>query len=302
MPTLNSQLTPALIIGANGMVGKRLTECVGDLFYTLTRDELDMADPEKVAPTLAGYNAKVILNAAAYTAVDKAESEEDIATKVNGGSVGKLAEYAFENDLILVHYSTDYVFDGSGNAPRNEEAPRAPLNAYGRSKQKGEEEIERIAHAYTEAGRHPKWIIFRTSWVFDESGKNFLNTMLRLGKERSELSVVSDQLGAPTYAKDLARFTIVALNKALTMEHFPSGIYHMAGSGMTSWKDFAETIFRTANMQVKVNPITTAEYPTPAQRPLNSRLDMHKLERVFGMHMPHWEDALKRAMETKGNI
>ncbi len=284
-----------LVLGANGQIGQALGAILDDAVL-LSREQADLSQPNTLPGIVEDINPTVIINAAAYTAVDKAEEEEALATVINGEAPGVLAMVAAKHDIPFVHYSTDYVFDGSGDAPRAEDAPVSPLNAYGRSKLAGEKAVQ-------EAGG--KFLIFRTSWVYDAFGKNFLNTMLRLGADREMLRIIDDQVGAPSYAPHLARATLEALESARNMTPFPSGVYHLRNEGETSWHGFAEAIFEQARahhmeMRVKqVEPIPTSEYPTPATRPLNSRLDGSKLKDVLGVTLPHWQDGLKQAFNAK---
>ena len=288
--------------GTSGQVGKSIISQLGERAVALDEKTLDFLKPDELINTLKQIEEKhgkpkAFINPAAYTAVDKCEEEEELANKINAEAVEVLARYAFENDIPFVHYSTDYVFDGSGSEPRNEDEKTNPINAYGRSKLAGEEAIKRVASDFENA----KWIIFRTSWVFEEQGNNFVNTMLRIGHEREVLSVINDQIGAPSYAPDLASATIKALEKG----DFPSGIYNLCNSGETSWHGFAEEIFKRASeigivFEVKeVREIPTTEYPTPAARPLNSRLDLSKIREVFDIEMPSWQDALARFLKNK---
>lgn len=287
--------TKYLIFGANGQVGQALNAAIDDNnVVILGRDQSDFTDLVSLRALVMRIAPEYIFNAVAYTAVDKAESEEALAFTINAEAVRVLAECAKELDIPLVHYSTDYVFDGSGDAPRREDAPIAPLNAYGRSKLAGEQAI-------TEVGC--KHLIFRTSWVYDAYGKNFLKTMLKLGAEREELRVVADQFGAPTYARHIAQATLDAFQKARTMDVFPSGIYHLCNAGETSWHGFANAIFagaRARKMRIKVTnlvPIPASEYPTPAARPHNSRLDCSKLRDVLGVTLPDWRVGLDAALD-----
>lgn len=302
-----------LIFGGEGQVARALAKRLPDAVI-VGREQADFLKPETVIATLEKHKPEIIINAAAYTAVDKAESEELQALQINALTVGLIAEWAAKYKALLIHYSTDYVFDGSGTTPWKESDKPAPLSAYGRSKLLGEKEI---------ANSGCRHFIFRLCWVYDETGKNFMNTMLRLGKEKvaawqsggvaggganattsdqvgaqpqrrlSELNVVSDQIGAPTYAGDIAEATL----KAIANPKAASGIYHFCNSGETSWAGFAEAIFKQANLPVTVNKITTAEYPTPAKRPANSRIDTTKFRTTFGWDkIPDWQDGLKRCM------
>ncbi len=288
-----------LIIGANGQLGRALQATLAprDDVTFWTRDEADLTNPLALKNALTHIHPTAIINASAYTAVDKAEEEEALAMAVNADSVGVMADFCAARNIPLVHFSTDYVFDGSGDQPRDEEAATAPMSAYGRSKLAGERAVEASGCQY---------LIFRTSWVYDAQGNNFLNTMLRVGASREELRVVDDQIGVPTYAPHLAAASVTCLNKALAMEAFPSGIYHMAGGGEpTSWHGFAEAIFDLARakameLEVKtIHAIPTSEYPLPAPRPLNSRLNMQKLHKVFEVQMPDWRSGLRECFSVK---
>lgn len=286
-----------LIIGKSGQIGSALVRA-NPSAMAWGRADVDLHNPLALKNALEALSSppSAIINAAAYTAVDHAESEPDIARAINADSPAVMAEYALKQGIAFVHYSTDYVFDGSGTQPRIETDPTAPLNFYGATKREGEILIEEIGGAY---------LILRTSWVYDATGKNFLNTMLRLGVERSELKVVADQVGAPSYAGHLAEATLHALGAAQKQEKFPAGIYHFCHSGQTSWYGFAEAIFEQARhcrMALQVSsllPISTADYPTPAARPHNSRLDCTKLAEILGIHMPDWQAGLAAAMAEK---
>lgn len=262
----------------------------------LGRDEADFLNPSSVRATLESLKPSVVINAAAYTAVDLAEKERESAFLVNATSVGEIARYCGENATPLVHYSTDYVYSGSDEKTHLETDSLAPINTYGESKAQGEREILR-------SGAHA--LIFRTSWVYHSDGKNFVRTMLRLGAERESLSVVGDQIGHPTSAQAIARATYKALEVALAApsETPKWGVYHMAGQGETSWQGFAVEIFRQARelgLPIKVtgvNAIATAEYPTPAKRPLNSRLNQDRLRSAFEITMPRWQDSLSEVLK-----
>lgn len=288
-----------LILGAKGQVGGALARILGKECITRDRSQLDLSLPEnfirKQLDTISPAPG-VLINAAAYTQVDKAENEQNLAFALNTGVPGVLAGWCRERGIPFVHYSTDYVFNGSSNTPYTEEDPPHPLSVYGQSKRLGEE-------AVTVAGG--KHLIFRTSWVYDETGKNFLNTMLKLGHEREELRVVNDQHGAPTYAGNLAEATLKVLSAARAMPQFPSGIYHLCNAGETTWNGFASTIFMLAETYgdaiavQHVVPISTAEYPTPAARPANSRLCCEKAKRVFGVTLPPWHEGLNACMKRR---
>ena len=290
-----SASAPLLVIGKTGQVARALAAVAPGAVF-LGRDELDLANPTSVSAVLEGYSPSAIINAAAYTQVDKAEAEEALALAVNAGSVSEIARFCAARDIPFVHYSTDYVFNGSGVTPWKETDATGPLGAYGRTKLAGEQAI-------AEAGG--KYLILRTSWVYDAEGKNFFNTMLRLGAERETLSVVADQFGAPSYAPHLAAYSLRLLAAAREKMEFPSGIYHFCNSGVTSWHGFAEAIFaqaKAAGLPLKVRevkPIPAADYPTPAQRPANSRMDMSKLAERFAIALPAWEKGLEECMELK---
>ncbi len=290
-------MKPILVIGANGQIGRALAEALrGREAIFWGREEVDLSHCDALNHLLTITPCSAIINAAAYTAVDKAEEEPELAEKVNAYAPQVMAAYCAANNIPFLHYSTDYVFDGSGEKPRTEDGVVAPLSVYGKTKLLGEEMIEE------QCGFH---LIFRTSWVYDAYGNNFVNTMLRLGAEREELRVVADQIGAPSYAPHLATATLEALDKAIAMRDFPTGTYHMCNAGETSWHGFAEAIFdeaRAVGMELKVrevHPIPTSDYPTPATRPLNSRLDCGKLQKTFGITLPDWREGLKECMKVK---
>ena len=269
-----------VVFGKTGQVATELALLEPDACF-VGRDEVDLAKPAQVADFLKGVQPSVIINAAAYTAVDKAEEERDLAMAVNGASVGSMAEHAAGQGIPFIHISTDYVFDGSGTEPRSPDDPTGPLGVYGQSKLGGE--------ALTKAagGVHA---ILRTSWVFSSHGNNFLKTMLRLSETRDHLTIVADQVGGPTPARDIAR-TCLALAEALKADPNKGGIYHYSGAPDASWADFAREIFAAAGRNVTVEDIPTSAYPTPATRPLNSRLECSSLQRTFGIKRPDWRAA-----------
>jgi len=281
-------LNRVLILGAQGQLGIELQKAFQDAgpVVALGREWCDLASPETIRKAMAEVNPAIVLNAAAYTAVDRAESEPELAMRVNGDAPGVLAEEARKINALLVHYSTDYVFDGSKQAPWLEDDPVNPLNEYGQTKLAGERTI-------AEAGG--RYLIFRTSWVYSPHGNNFLKTMLRLGRERDQLRVVNDQIGAPTTAASLARATRAVINAGV--QDRDAGIYHMTCAGQTSWCGFAQEIFRRAQApEGKIWPVVTGipdtEYPTPAKRPKNSVLSSAKLKARFGVALPLWQEAL----------
>lgn len=288
-----------LLTGLDGQLGKQLQSFLpplGDL-TTVGRGTLDLANPEDIYKAIEEVKPEIIVNAAAYTAVDKSESEVELATAVNGTAPGILAAEAERLGATLIHVSTDYVFDGSRSVPYLETDPTNPLGAYGASKLKGEEAIEKT---------NAKYVIIRTAWVYGAYGKgNFVKTMLRLGKEREELRVVYDQVGTPTWTGDLAG-AISELIPRLNGDNF--GIYHYTNSGAISWYDFAIAIFEEAEklgfpLKIKrVVPITTAEYPTPAKRPAYSVLNCAKISQVLETYPPHWRQGLRKMLKELAEI
>ena len=287
-----------LILGAGGQLGIELARCfTGKAEVTaLGHDRCDLSDFDQIRSVISSARPDVVLNAAAYTAVDRAEAEQELAFRVNGEAAGILAEEARKISALLVHYSTDYVFDGSKSGAWVETDPTSPLNVYGASKLEGERRI-------AEAGE--KYLIFRTSWVFSAQGNNFMRTMLRLGDERDQLKIVDDQIGAPTSASAIAAATQQIVN-VLSTENSPArpwGLYHMTCVGETSWEGFAEAIFQQARSRredgwAKVIGIPSEEYPTPAKRPKNSVLSNEKLHRAFGVKLPDWESALAQTLQS----
>ncbi len=278
------------VTGATGQVATSLVERAGPgvEIVALGRPAFDLTDRAAVLAGLEAARPDVIVNAAAYIAVDKAEAEEALALRVNGDGAGHVAEAAERLGVPLLHLSTDYVFDGALDRPYREDDPTGPTGSYGRSKLAGEKEVAR---------RCENSVILRTAWVYSPFGANFVRTMLRLGETREEVGVVADQRGNPTSALDIADglITIAARVKADSSPRL-RGIFHMTGSGEASWADFAETVFREAEARgrrpTRVKRIATADYPTPARRPANSRLDNEKLARVYGFGLPDWRPSV----------
>ena len=270
----------ALVFGKTGQVARELKRLAPDA-QVLSRAEADLADPQACARIIANADADLVINAAAYTAVDRAEEEEALATVINGEAPGAMARAAAARGLPFLHISTDYVFDGSGEAPRGPESATGPLQAYGRSKLAG----ERLVSA---AGGQS--LILRTSWVVSAHGSNFVRTMLRLGAEREELTIVADQVGGPTPAAAIAAALLEAGRQMLAGQG--GGVHHFSGAPDVSWGGFAEEIFRQAGLWARVVPIPTSTYPTPATRPLNSRLDCSSFEAAFGIERPDWRVGL----------
>jgi dTDP-4-dehydrorhamnose reductase len=275
-----------LQFGTSGQLGDALVRVLGedDRFASLAlgRERADFTRPDEIERAVRdAASLDLVVNAAAYTAVDKAEEEETLAYRINAEAVEVLARSCAARGVPLIHVSTDYVYDGAKSAPYREDDATAPLNAYGRTKLAGEEMIRRHLPAH---------VILRTSWIYGGHGRNFLKTMLRLGRERDEVRVVADQHGAPTSAMSLA-MAIRAIARGLAAS--PSfGTFHYADGGETSWCGFAEEIFRQAGLRARAVPIATADYPTPARRPANSRLDTAKISRTFGVRPPAWQSSL----------
>lgn len=287
-----------LILGGSGQLGLELQRSFAgeNPMVAVDREVVDLTVPSQIRDIVADVKPDVILNSAAYTAVDRAESQPEIAAAVNTRAPRVLAEEARKSGALLVHYSTDYVFDGTKEGPWTEDDVTAPLSVYGMTKLEGEEAIGQVGGRY---------LIFRTSWVYGPHGKNFLLTMLRLGRERDEFSVVDDQYGAPTTSLELARATREIVDQVLagragTSEEW-SGLYHMTCAGETTWCGFARAIFARAGALLagrtpQVKAIATSEYPTPAKRPQNSVMSNARLQARFGVRLKPWEDALNEVM------
>jgi dTDP-4-dehydrorhamnose reductase len=302
-----------LLLGANGQLGRSFIEHGGlanhGSLIAATRDGrrfdgaiadvADLSQPLSLLPLLDRHQPRIIVNTAAYTAVDRAETEEPLATRVNGEAVGVLGEWAAANDALVVHYSTDYVFSGVATAPYPSDASTDPLGAYGRSKLVGEQALANSGAAH---------LLFRTAWVYAPHGKNFLLTMLRLGAEREELRVVADQQGSPTDTRLIVDATLAALETwqhARASRHQElSGTYHLVASGHTTWHGFATAIMQEAHARgllarvPRIIPITTAEFPTPAKRPAWSVLDNTGFERQFGYPLAGWQQGLRHVIDT----
>lgn len=281
-----------LITGAHGQVGYCLVQQLQGKHEVLAvdRDELDITDESAVKKTIKNFHPDVIINAAAYTAVDRAETEVELSEAINVKGPQFLAEAAKSVGATILHISTDYVFDGQGEGKYKETDITNPQGVYGRTKLDGEQAV---------AQSNEKFIVLRTAWVFGEHGNNFVKTMLRLAKTRDTLGVVADQIGGPTYAGDIAAALIHISERIINNLNVEYGIYHFTGEPYVSWCDFAKAIFAEAvsqNVLEKVplvNSITTADYPTPAKRPANSCLDLTKIQQVFGIQPSNWQKALK---------
>lgn len=289
-----------LLLGKNGQVGWELQRSLAPLgeLVALDRHSVDglsgdLSDLDALRATIRQVSPDVIVNAAAYTAVDKAESDKELADRVNGEASRVMAEEAASLDAWLIHYSTDYVFSGEGSTPWMETDAVAPVNHYGASKLAGEQAI---------AASGCKHLIFRTSWVYGTRGNNFAKTMLRLAKDRESLGVIADQIGVPTGADLIADVTALAIQQAIRRPSTLSGLYHLAAAGEVSWYDYASLVIGFAKARgeelavTAINPIDTKDYPTPARRPLNSRLNTQKLRDNFSVHLPDWRSGVTRML------
>lgn len=284
-----------VIFGVNGQVGSQLVDVLSSHaeLIPIDRSKLDLENTDSIIPFLKTIAPDLIINAAAYTAVDKAEEESVKAEAINAIAPGVIAEYAAEVGIPIIHYSTDYVFDGDSSTPYNEDDQVSPKSVYGKTKLQGEEAIVNSGANY---------LVLRTSWVYGLHGHNFLLTMLRLFKERDELSIVDDQIGAPTSASAIALATaqiIAKLDEGISLQDH-SGIYHLTASGQTSWYGFAQAILKAVAGQgfhCQLTPISTEQYPTPAARPAFSVLDNSKLREIFGVELPSWEQQLQSVLQ-----
>ncbi|MHA7886122.1 dTDP-4-dehydrorhamnose reductase [Roseicyclus sp.] len=275
-----------LVFGRSGQVATELRAQAP--VTALGRDAADLTDPDACAAAIRAHGPRAVINAAAYTAVDRAETEEDLATTINAHAPGAMARACADLGIPFVHISTDYVFAGTGDAPWRPNDPTAPLGAYGRSKLAGEDAVRAAG------GPHA---ILRTSWVVSAHGQNFVKTMLRLGAERERLTIVADQVGAPTPARAIAA-ACLSIADQLTADPAKSGTYHFAGTPDTSWAGFAREIFAQAGLSCDVIDIPTSDYPTPARRPLNSRLDCSATTAAFGIERPDWRAGLRDILQT----
>ncbi len=279
-----------LVFGTSGQLATDLADLPDVL--CLGRAGADLSDPAACAAAIRAHAPAAVINAAAYTAVDRAEEEEALATVINGDAPTAMARTCAVLGIPLVSVSTDYVFDGSGTTPWTPDAPTAPLNAYGRSKLAGEQGITNSGAVHA---------ILRTSWVVSAHGNNFVKTMLRLGRDHDALTIVADQHGAPTPARDLARACHAAAT-GLIADPDKSGTYHFAARPDTTWAGFAREIFRLAGIDCDVVDIQTTDFPTPAARPLNSRLDCASFTAAFGVAQPDWQDGLNQILQDLGEL
>ncbi len=287
--------TKIVILGANGQVGYELQRSLLPLgeVIALDRTQADLTQLDNLKQTLIDLKPNVIVNAAAYTAVDKAEEEQDLAMLINGEALKVIAEATKQLNALLIHYSTDYVFDGTKTEPYTEDDTPNPINVYGKTKLAGENAV---------IGSGCDYLLFRTSWVYSLHGHNFLKTILRFAQEREELSIVDDQIGRPTWARSIADVTVKCISQALDRikeNHFTSDLYHLSSQGDTSWYGFALEIIEQTRQKMlynlrlkKLAPISTDQYPTLAKRPANSRLCADKLENDYNVLLPNWQHAL----------
>ena len=281
-----------LVTGSNGQVGSEIKELsihYPYTFYFTSKDDLDITNEKAIEAFILKNNITAIINCAAYTAVDKAESELELADQINHHAVKYLAVIAKEKNIRLVRISTDYVFDGTNYKPYIETDNTNPQSVYGQTKLDGEKALQIINPLNS--------IIIRTSWVYSSYGNNFVKTMLRLGRERESLGVIYDQVGTPTYAKDLAKTILDILPK---INHTQTEIYNYSNEGVCSWYDFAKEIMKMAKLSCKINPIETSHYPTPAKRPHYSLLNKSKIKNDYIIDIPYWKDSLDECLKTLG--
>ena len=279
-----------LVIGKNGQLGRSIHKIVinnelRNVFVFVGRGELDFSQNDNIEKYFKENSFDVVVNCTAYTAVDKAESEIELTNQINHLAVRKLAEIAYKKNIKLIHISTDYVFDGSGSKPYKETDKTNPINVYGKTKLAGEKALQEAMPTNA--------IIIRTSWVYSEYGNNFVDTMLKLGKERDKLNVVNDQIGSPTYATDLANAILKIIeNKNYQTKSPATEIYHYSNKGKVSWYEFAKEIFELADIHCAVKPITTKQYPTPAKRPKNTFMNKAKIAKTFSVGISDWKESL----------
>lgn len=278
-----------LVTGACGQLGQAIKEIESEYttldFFFATRDILDITDQQALADFFSEHTFDVVVNCAAYTAVDKAESDINTARLINATATKYLAQITSENNIPLVHISTDYVFDGNSPTPRTEADAVNPIGVYGQTKLEGEQFALAI---------NPKTIIIRTAWVYSKYGANFVKTMLRLFSEKQEIGVINDQLGSPTNAIDLAR----VIATIISQDSLEYGVFHYSNEGQCTWYDFAMKIKELSGSSIHINAIPTSAYPTPAKRPAYSLLDKTKIKKTYHLEIPHWEESLKRELKT----
>ena len=289
--TVKITMSNVLVTGSNGQLGSEIKElaCGNETFFFTDRATLDITNPHATKEFIEKNSVNIIINCAAYTAVDKAESDIEMADKINHLAVKYLAQISKEKNIKLIHISTDYVFDGKSHMPYCEDDSTNPNGIYGTTKLAGEKTMQEI-------NPHNS-IIIRTSWVYSSYGANFVKTMLRLGKEKESLGVIYDQVGTPTYARDLAK---AILEIAPKIKNERVEIYNYSNEGVTSWYDFAKEIMRMAKLKCQINPIETKEYPTPAKRPHYSLLNKSKIKREYNLNIPYWKDSLDDCLKKMG--
>jgi dTDP-4-dehydrorhamnose reductase len=286
-----------LVTGANGQLGMEIQQLAKAYplfeFIFTTREDVPLDNPEAISNFIAKHQPQYFINCAAHTAVDKAESEKELAYQINAEAPGIIAKACKENNIQLIHISTDYVFNGTGSVPYKEDDATDPVNLYGDSKLQGEKKVMQF---------NPDSIIIRTAWVYSEFGKNFVKTMLRLMADKDQISVVSDQSGTPTYAADLAEaILLIIANCQLSIVNWTPGIYHFSNEGNITWYDFAVAIKELSGSNCKVNPIPASQYPTPAKRPFYSVLDKTKVKKTFGITIPEWKESLAVCLDKIKN-
>lgn len=285
-----------LVTGKNGQLGKSINKMIvnnkrDNEFVFVGREELDQSKKNSITSYFENNNFDIIVNCAAYTAVDKAEEEKELADQVNHLAVAQLAEIANKQQAKLIHISTDYVFDGESIEPYLESDPTRPINTYGKTKLAGEKAVLNLMSRNA--------VIIRTSWVYSEYGNNFIHTILKLGKDRDKLSIVDDQVGSPTYAGDLAKVIINILqNEKFINTELMTQVYHYSNLGECSWYKFTKKIFELSDTKCTIYPITTKQYPTPAKRPMFTVLNKNKIIKKFDINIPKWEDSLGRYIKT----
>jgi len=284
-----------LITGSNGQLGNEIRELAPEYsdyeFIYTDINELDISNEDEVNKFFGHHNPSVVINCAAYTAVDKAETDKDTAFLINAIASGILARAAANINAFIVHVSTDYVYDGHNYQPYTENDALNPISIYGKSKSAGEDEVKKAGG---------KAVIIRTSWLYSAFGNNFVKTMMKYGRERELMNVVFDQTGTPTYARDLAKVILDILPQA--MKEHGVAIYHYSNEGVTSWYDFAKTIYEMSNITCRVNAIPTKDYPLPATRPFYSVLNKAKIKQKFGIEIPYWRDSVKECIERLNKI
>jgi dTDP-4-dehydrorhamnose reductase len=288
-------MVKVLVTGANGQLGseiRKISSLFSEIEFSFTDvGELDITDPLKVADYLSEFKPQFLVNCAAYTAVDKAETDIEMATLLNATAVGILAEQSAEIGCKMIHVSTDYVFNGRGPRPYKEDDPVGPQSAYGKTKLDGEVLCQKF---------NPESLIIRTSWLYSAFGNNFVKTMVRLGREKAELGVIADQVGSPTNAADLAQGILTIISSVeKDNKPFVPGIYHYSNEGVASWYDFTKAIFEIVGIDCLVKPIASEDYPSPVQRPPYSVMNKSKIKLIFDLQIPHWRDSLTKYFQKK---